>query len=87
MQAGDDGVPAICGTSSALSTSIWLLDYVGQMPPIQLTNATANTRMWPSGGTALSLSTGTVVLQMATTYTMVCPVCADCSGMLECSLL
>ena len=81
MQAGDDGVPAICGTSSALSTSIWLLDYVGQMPPIQLTNATANTRMWPNGGTALSLSTGTgVVLQMATTYTMVCPVCKDCSG-------
>ena len=83
MQADDYGIPAVCGTSSALQTSIWLLDYFGERPPIELSSAAANTRMWPSGGTPLSLSsspTGSPLLEMATTYTLVCPVCALCSG-------
>ena len=84
MQADEHGMPAACGTLSPLTTSIWLLDYFGERPPIQVFAATANTHMWPSGGTALSLSgdagTGVPLLQMVTTYTLVCPVCPLCSG-------
>ena len=85
MQADDSGVPAVCGALSALQTSIWLLDYFGERPPIELSSATADTRMWPSGGTSLSLSSAagaTPLLEMVTTYTLVCPACPSCSGSL-----
>ena len=76
----ENNVPLVCGSAAPLSTSVWLMDYVGAMPPMMLTNQTANTRMWPAGGTPLSKSGGTALLQMATTYTLVCPVCVGCSG-------
>jgi hypothetical protein len=76
----ENGVPLVCGVAAPLTTSVWFMDYVGALPPMMLTNKTANTRMWPSGGTPLSLSTGVALLQMATTYTLVCQLCPQCFG-------
>jgi hypothetical protein len=82
MEAKEGSFPSVCGSSSVVSTSIWLEDSVGALPPMFVTNATSNTRVFPDGGTTLSYSGSTTatVLRLATVHALHCPVCEYCNG-------
>jgi hypothetical protein len=49
---------------------------------MRIVRSTANTRMWPSGSTALSLSgsTSSAVLRFSTQHELSCGICANCFG-------
>ncbi len=83
MPKNNNGVPTVCTSSSTVSTSIMFTDRNGPRPPIKVYEPTANTRMWPDGGSSLLLSGSTPVLRMKTTYMLECPVCDPCSGSLS----
>lgn len=75
------GVGAVC-SATGVATSISFKDYNGKRNPIYISLRTSNTRMWPDGGTSLSLASSTTnaKLRMQTVYTVTCPVCVSCSG-------
>lgn len=83
MDAGSDGTPVMCGSSSSspVTTTIIFNDHFGPLPPIALHyNNTGPTRMFPAGGDALALDGGTPLLRMVTYQQLTCPVCPACSG-------
>lgn len=80
MQKDSLGLPSACG-ATALVTTIQLLNFPGRQRTIKVSNASASTRQFPSGGTPLTLSSGPSSLSLLTQYKLTCPAgCSGCTG-------
>ena len=80
MQKDGAGLPSACGTT-ALTTTIQLLNFPGRQRTIKVSNSSSNTRQFPSGGTPLTLSSSTSSLSLQTQYKISCPAgCSGCTG-------